>query len=315
MRPLHIYTEGDQQRGLGHLTRCSAYAKTWEDAGGDIVWYVDGDHLVEQQLNTQQVILGKWQNSGTVIAKQDAIALVDSYSAPLDRYQYISNQYRKSVFLDDTYRLDYPKGLAIHAAPGAIKNMSGGATWVYGPKWQPLRPAFWNIPKRTIINEEVKNILIMLGGTDIRNMTSSILDLTRRLYPTAHIHTITSAPASLDENCTQYSFLTAENIAALMSKCDLAVSAAGQTIYELAATGTPAILICTAENQKIQIDGWKEFSCFHYAGEWSDSDIYNKISTHLVKLSEISIRRENCIKLQNIVDGSGTKRWLEWMNL
>lgn len=314
MHPLHIYTEGDQQRGLGHLTRCSAYAKTWEDAGGKIVWYVDGDYLAEKQLNTQHVIFGKWQNSRTVIPKQDAIALVDSYSASLELYQHVSNQYRKAVFLDDTYRLDYPAGLAIHAAPGVIKNMPGGATWVYGPKWQPLRPAFWNIPKRTIINEEVKNILVMLGGTDIRNMTAGILDLTRRHYPLAHIYVITSTAVPLDKNCTQYSFLTAECISALMTKCDLAVTAAGQTIYELAATGTPAVLICTADNQKLQIDGWNEFSCFHYAGQWDDKDLYKSIAIKLHSLKEFSLRESNCSKLQNIVDGLGTKRWLEWTN-
>ena len=154
----------------------------------------------------------------------------------------------------------------------------------------------------------------MLGGTDIHNMTSCILELTRKHYPLAHIHIITITQVSIDNKCTQYSFLSAENIAELMTKCDLAVSAAGQTIYELAATGTPAILICTAENQKIQINGWNEFSCFHYAGKWSDKDILKNISTKLERLKDISLRRSDCSKLQNIVDGLGTKRWLEWMN-
>lgn len=313
MLPLHIYTEGDQQRGLGHLTRCSAYAKTWEDAGGKVVWYVDGDQLAEKQLNRQTVILGTWQTMRKASSKQNAVALVDSYSAPFELYQNVSNQYRKAVFLDDTYRLDYPAGLAIHAAPGELKEMHGGATWVYGPKWQPLRSAFWNIPKRKIIHEEVKNILVMLGGTDIRNMTSDILALTIKHYPQAHIHIIANTPVSPDKNCTQYSFLTAECIAALMTKCDLAVTAAGQTIYELAATGTPAVLICTADNQKLQIDGWNEFSCFHYAGQWDDKDLYKNIAIKLGSLKDFSLRARDCSKLQNIVDGLGTKRWLEWM--
>lgn len=314
MLPLHIYTEGDQQRGLGHLTRCSAYAKTWEDAGGKIIWYVDGDQLAEKQLKTQNVILGKWQTMHTATPKQNAVALVDSYSAPSELYKHISDQYHKAVFLDDTYRLDYPAGLAIHAAPGEIKDMHGGATWVYGPKWQPLRPAFWNLPKRTLIHKEVKNILVMLGGTDVRNMTSGMLDLTREHYPLAHIHIITSALVSLDKNCTKYSFLTAEYISALMTKCDLAVTAAGQTIYELAATGTPAVLICTADNQKLQIDGWNEFSCFHYAGQWDDKDLCKKVAIKLDGLKEFSLRASDCSKLQSIVDGLGTKRWLEWMS-
>lgn len=44
----------------------------------------------------------------------------------------------------------------------------------------------------------------------------------------------------------------------LMLKCDIAVTAAGQTTYELARIGLPTIAIGVVENQKFNIDGWLE---------------------------------------------------------
>ena len=38
MPELWIFTEGDLQRGLGHLTRCSAYASAWRGQGGKVHW-------------------------------------------------------------------------------------------------------------------------------------------------------------------------------------------------------------------------------------------------------------------------------------
>ena len=43
-----------------------------------------------------------------------------------------------------------------------------------------------------------------------------------------------------------------------MAKCWLAVSAAGQTSYELARCGVGMILIQVAENQEGNIEGWKK---------------------------------------------------------
>lgn len=34
---LWIFTEGDQLRGLGHLSRCASYAAAWEKLGGEVL--------------------------------------------------------------------------------------------------------------------------------------------------------------------------------------------------------------------------------------------------------------------------------------
>ena len=41
-----------------------------------------------------------------------------------------------------------------------------------------------------------------------------------------------------------------EDMRAIMATADLAVTAGGQTTYELAASGVPAVALCIAENQR-----------------------------------------------------------------
>jgi spore coat polysaccharide biosynthesis predicted glycosyltransferase SpsG len=43
-------------------------------------------------------------------------------------------------------------------------------------------------------------------------------------------------------------------LAPLMAAADLAVCAGGQTTYELAAMGLPAVALCIADNQRINLD-------------------------------------------------------------
>ena len=47
---------------------------------------------------------------------------------------------------------------------------------------QKLRAEFWNVSKLEI-NDNVKNILITMGGNDLRNLTPKILELLNDNFP------------------------------------------------------------------------------------------------------------------------------------
>lgn len=61
MLPLWIFSEGDKGRGLGHLSRCSAYAGAWRQQGGTVHWVVEGDELASAMLKEESVRWGNWQ--------------------------------------------------------------------------------------------------------------------------------------------------------------------------------------------------------------------------------------------------------------
>ena len=55
---------------------------------------------------------------------------------------------------------------------------------------------------------------------------------------------------------------------------DLAISASGQTLYELACIGVPTIAIGIIDNQKNNIKNWINQGFIEYAGCWNDESYF-----------------------------------------
>ena len=62
------------------------------------------------------------------------------------------------------------------------------------------------------------------------------------------------------------------NMSALMQKCDIAISAAGSTLYELCATGIPAITYTLADNQLIAAEQFDKQGIMLSAGDCRDDE-------------------------------------------
>ena len=306
MLELHIYTEGDQQRGLGHLSRCSAYAAAWRQLGGTVQWIVDGDELAQQFLQTEKVTWQTWQEKPDEIIPTNGFAIVDSYSAPQLLLQKISDSFIRVVYIDDTYRLPYPRGYVIHSSPNKKEYANGQADWLIGLQWHPLRPAFWSVPKRTDVAKKIKNILVVMGATDIRHMVPLIIRLVRSKYPDSEIHVISSkSNIKFSNEYIIHANLNDVQMANLMCKCDLAISAAGQTTYEIAIRGLPAIFICLIDNQINQFDWWKENNIYPDGIWWNDYFIEEKIITSLEKMASPNYRLKIAEAAQTVMNNRG----------
>ena len=103
-------------------------------------------------------------------------------------------------------------------------------------------------------------------------------------------------------------------MATLMRQCDIAVSAAGTTLYECCAVSLPTIFFCMVDNQ--QYDGlcFSRDSAMLYAGdlrfqkEQCIKNIFSHISYLKLNAGARKIMRE---KMRYLVDGNGAKRIAE----
>lgn len=312
MLPLWIFTEGDKARGLGHLSRCSAYAAAWQAQGGTVHWVVDGDEFARDCLKDQEVSWTRWQHHD--IPPRQAVAIVDSYSASLTPLKSIATGFVRVIYLDDTERLPYPAGLVIHASPGAPDPQPGTATWQWGPSWQPLRPPFWSVPPRTEVSARIERILIIMGGTDIRDLTPRLVAWLHGQYPDIELEVVTAEPDLRLSHCHQHHGLDAEQMAELMSRCDLAISAAGQVSYELARCSLPGILIGVADNQAEQLAGWCGPDGFVSGGWWHEERLFTQLAHGLTLLGNQDERARRACELQARMAGNGTLEALAWLN-
>src|SRR2546428_7754394 len=94
-----------------------------------------------------------------------------------------------------------------------------------------------------------------------------------------------------------------------MLRCDVAVTGGGQTTYELAATGTPAIAIKMADNQTGNVRGLSVRGTLVWVGDADDSDLEGKVTGALKDLANDKCKRDDMSRAgRALVDGLGTER-------
>ncbi|MDZ4363647.1 hypothetical protein [Brevundimonas sp.] len=306
---LVILTEGDAARGLGHVVRCSAYAQGWRARGGHVRWILDGDDRAAAiAAATGPVRRQPWQSGPGQDIGPDDIALIDSYALTEDLAEALHAQAGQTVFIDDLGRLAYPGGLVVSPAAQQA-DRADAAEWLTGPAWQPLRSAFQGVPKRASVSDDIHRVLVAMGGTDVRGLSGRMVTIVRRLLPDAAIDVLGPIPPA--PGVTAHLDCDAEAVARLMTDADLALSAAGQTIFELAACGTPTVMVAVADNQAANLVLWPELAGFEVAGSWDDLDLDDRIARALATLGQSERRESIARRAQQAIDGRGVDRLLD----
>ena len=128
---------------------------------------------------------------------------------------------------------------------------------IYGNKFVILSDEYTNNIKRTIVDYP-KKILITCGGSDFKNLTKEILKSLNKIQHNLIIEVIIG-PLFSNNNFTNIKQISDDSphIIRLIKHqnslyerllwSDITISASGLTKYEIAATGTPALLFSTDE--------------------------------------------------------------------
>jgi UDP-2,4-diacetamido-2,4,6-trideoxy-beta-L-altropyranose hydrolase len=317
-----ILTEGGAGIGIGHITRCLSLYQAFEEKGIQPLFVVNGDETVKQYLKDTRHELINWsKKDSNALLKNTDIVIIDSYLAGFEFYEEVSKSAKVPVYLDDNKRIDYPKGIVVNGTIFADElgyPSKKNITYLLGSKYIPLRKDFWDLPEKET-NQNIQSALITFGGDDTRNLTPEILKLLNRDFPEyikkviiggsykniAQIESLRNAETEL-----VYS-PDAEGMKQAMLEADIAISAAGQTLYELARVGVPTMAIAVADNQMNNVKGWQKTGFIEYAGWWEEQDILEKTVNSLRLLQDVNIRRHRSIIGKTHIDGQGARRIVE----
>jgi UDP-2,4-diacetamido-2,4,6-trideoxy-beta-L-altropyranose hydrolase len=100
-----------------------------------------------------------------------------------------------------------------------------------------------------------------------------------------------------------------ESLYQIMVNCELALTAAGQTAYELAALGTPMVLFAIADNQIRGLEGFSQSGLCTVECSPSDSDFFLRVAqTSQELLKNASLRQHLGLLEKSLVDGRGAFR-------
>ncbi len=138
------------------------------------------------------------------------------------------------------------------------------ATTLIGPRFALLRPEFSALRLESLARRrhpQLKNLLITLGGTDPHNVTEQVLQALCNcsFLTTVNITVVMGAHApwldkvqaiALELPYQTKVIVNVADIGRLMVSSDLAIAAAGGTIWELCTLGIPTLTIPIAKNQE-----------------------------------------------------------------
>jgi len=306
-----IVTEGFQGTGYGHLTRCLSIYQAFEERNILPLFIANCDDEGKKFIPDVNLLqLDRLANFEELIKQLQSfdIVIIDSYLAPLEMYERIYKSVKKVVYIDDCIRLDYPPGIIVNGTIGAEKlpyKKDDKHKYLLGIEYMPLRKEFWDveIPKREY--RDIKNVLITFGAQDIRNLTAKVLSYLLKEFPQFIYHVVVPNNYKKEterKNVFYYNSLSAKEVLELMLKSDIAITAAGQTTYELARIGLPTVAVGVAENQKYNIDGWIANKFINVEIWFNDDKILEKIS------SDINLLSTQTKKYVNLVDGQGPRK-------
>jgi spore coat polysaccharide biosynthesis predicted glycosyltransferase SpsG/RimJ/RimL family protein N-acetyltransferase len=252
------------------------------------------------------------------ITKDADVVLIDSYLANRDFYKKISETTKISAYFDDNIRLNYPKGFVINGAIFAEQMpypKRKGVIYLIGAQYAPLRKEFWDVPTKPV-RDVLKSIIITFGGADIRNLMPKVLKLLVDTHPKLCKKVIigrgfqnkSEIESLKDRNTELIYYPDAADMKKIMLESDIAITAGGQTVYELARTGIATIAVAVAENQLGNIRRLESVGFVEYAGRYEDGGLEGVIKHKIELLKDKNIRQHKCIVGKTLIDGTGSNR-------
>lgn len=326
-----IRTDGNSQIASGHLMRCISIANACRELGMKVHFLVSDkesisffqeksfadfpitclesaayDHL-EWELPELLSLLADCDHQKTIF-------LLDSYFVT-EKYLESVGKLAKTAYIDDLMLFDYPVDFLVNydvissrTMPAYQAAYANAGKTLLGAAYAPLRGQFQN--REMPLRKQVKNILITTGGSDpfhfclylIRALKEMISVPSPKPFPifegvTFHMiigayYTDKEALYSLGQACPFLKlYENVTDMATLMESCDLAVSAAGTTLYELCALGVPSISFTMADNQVASANAFDESGIIPYSGDIRTSTDYapEKILKFLTRMSGFDI--------------------------
>lgn len=320
-------TGGGRGIGLGHVRRCLSLALALRDLGAQSLFLLDGDpevgELVAAAGYESMRIRPEHDLEDSIRRCKDYrvdVIVADSYSLTASYLQQLREAARFVVALDDLADRELPVNLVINGSAGAerLRYRGGQQTkYLLGPQYILLRQEFAKSPTRAIV-DRIGRILITVGGSDPNNLTVRLMQWTAKTLGPVQQDVVVGplfqqANAVRTEARASSGSITLhdnpENMRTLMLSADLALCGGGQTIYELAVTGTPAIAVRMAGNQTVNLEGLSAVGSLLWAGDANDADLETKVTRALKTLAGDASRRATMSRLgRALVDGQGSAR-------
>lgn len=334
--------------GMGHVMRCLSIADSYKHYGHNVKFII-AEHKVENLIKERgfEVIvlfsdytkLDEELKTLPQIINIDVL-FIDSYYVTPYYLSEIKTKFNCTiVYIDDLHSFPYPVdvlinyniyGLDINYKQIYSDSGTKCPQLLLGPSFAPLRQAFRRTPTQKQ-KKLVKNILISTGGADELHLALTFAKTITKYKPQKYKYHILLGSLNQDKEDIKAIAAKSETIVlhenvrdmnTLLHSMDIAISAAGSTLYEICACGVPLITYILADNQIPGATSFEKIGLAINVGDVRDKcsakkDLSNTlkadtITSFLNAIEKLSNDYEQRVavgmRMQKMIDGFGAER-------
>lgn len=318
--------------GLGHLMRCLSLAEQLRAMGEECCFFLKDKTACELASRRGFAVKQFEEKQSNSLGLRSVLKnfrvrffVVDSYSVT-GEYLELLRDCAPVVYLDDVKAFPYPCDVLVNyniygtdwEQSYKANQQKFGTKLLLGPQYVPLRKEFENLPAHKT-EDRVRRVFVSTGGSDPQNVMHSLLTMVGSVkeWQSIEFHAVIGALNPNKKEIEQTAcnmqniklHIEEQKIAQLMCQCDLAVSAAGSTLYELCACGVPTVTYALADNQLPGAGAFEAHALMKMAGDCRVHKIEERIFECLQELMENASLRSNIShRMQAAVDGKGAQR-------
>jgi len=308
-------TEGNHKQGMGDLYGSLALADECVRNGDEVLFVISGGEaagptIADRGYRFHAVESLDGERKLTRSFHPDVI-IVNKLDNPPDYVTALKEMAAFVVTVDDAGEGAKRADLNVNA----LYPIAGAIT---GPEYLMLREEFQALRHRDKrIGETIAELLITQGGSDTYGFTPRIVRALEAMSRCPHC-TVVLGPAFRHDTELREALETstldvtvvrnARNMAELLWQADLAITAGGLTMFELAAVGTPAIVICGELFEVPTAVRLERAGAVRSLGFGGKLD-YGQVSVAVDQLAaDHEARRRMSARGKELVDGKGCER-------
>lgn len=316
-----IFADNGKGIGLGHLSRCLSLSYKLIELDHDtlLILKKDEGYQLEKKCSKLKIEQIRFSEKKILqIQKQfnPDLFIVDSYNF---RHNFLLQIKKNSltVGFDDFSKFDLAFDIIINISPTAKKiDYNKFKFLLLGEKYQIIKRDILNTNYYKF-NKKVKNLIILTGGDDYKKVTNKICNYLNHspilLKNKIICNFIVGPYSNISIDISNYKNINfhfdPKNLTDLMSKADLAITASGQTLYELCYLGVPSIAFLAGEDQKLNMNSLSKKNVIFQIGDSTSKKFIFKLNIALIKMiDDFKMRKILSEKSKNLIDGLGSER-------
>ena len=332
------------ESGSGHCHRTARIFKRLIEMGHSATCLIQADkENGEMNKIGKTITIGRLENHLDLENKSKIydIGIHDIWSAPIQHpgenakylFKKINRLSTSNIYFDSIYTgsilFKYPNilnenlGITHIIRPYAVEegdelqfNPKGASKILQGHKYAVIGDEYQYI-KRKEINKDPSKILVSCGGSDPRMISRKAIIALNAIKNKLHIIVVVGNlfcdelkeqinTLSLKSKHLIESVYAPNTLISYMQWCDIAISTSGLTKYELAATGTPSILIAiNEEDQQLNLAFLKKGCAIGLKYNCRVADLTQQIK---ILMEDRKLRKEQSAKGLQLIDGKGLQR-------